>query len=97
MKRTSTAAEKRHLAAVAAMGCICCSHCHGIEDSPSVVHHVRVTHGWGRSGHTMAIPLCEYHHTGKEGVHNMGRAQFEHMHDYSEIDLLAIVQDRLAA
>ena len=95
MKRSGTTAEKRHLAKVAAMGCICCSHCHGINDTPAQVHHVRFSHGWGRSGHTMAIPLGEYHHTGKEGVHNMGRAQFEDKHGYSEVDLLAIVQDRL--
>ena len=95
MKRASTAAERRHLAAVAAMGCICCKHCHGISDTPAQVHHVRLNHGWGRSGHLMTIPLCPEHHEGKTGVHSMGRDEFEHMHGYSEIDLLAIVQTEL--
>ena len=97
MKRTATADEKRHLAAVAGMGCIVCSHCHGVNDSPAVVHHVRFNHGWGRSGHTMTIPVCPEHHDGKTGIHSMGRAEFEILHGYSEIDLLAIVQDRIAA
>jgi hypothetical protein len=95
VKRTSTASEKRYLGRVAAMGCIVCRHCHGMPDTPAQVHHVRLNHGWGRSGHTMTIPLCLEHHTGKTGVHSMGREEFERMHGYSEIDLLAIVQTEL--
>lgn len=95
MKRASTAADRRHLASVAALGCICCSHCHGVADTPAQVHHVRLNHGWGRSGHLMTIPLCPFHHDGKDGVHSMGRAEFETLHGYSEIDLLAIVQQKL--
>ena len=93
MKRSSTAADRRHLAQVAALGCIVCSHCNGINETPAEVHHVRVNHGWGRSGHTMTIPLCPEHHVGKTGVHSMGRAEFERLHGYGELDLLAIVQD----
>ncbi len=95
MKRTSTAAEKRHLAAVVGLNCIVCRHCMGIHDTPAQAHHVRVNHGWGRSSHTMTIPLCPEHHTGKTGVHNMGREQFENLHGYSELELLAIVQNML--
>jgi hypothetical protein len=93
MKRTATADEKRHLAKVAAMGCIVCSQVNGIHDTPAHAHHVRLNHGWGRSGHMMTIPLCPEHHTGKTGVHSMGRDEFEHMYGYSEIRLLEIVQD----
>lgn len=83
------------MGAVAALGCIVCRHCHGIHDTPAEVHHVRLNHGWGRSGHETSIPLCPEHHTGKTGVHSMGRAEFSRMHGYSEIDLLAIVQVEL--
>lgn len=95
MKRTSTAAEKRHMQKVAEMGCIVCSHIYGFADTPAQVHHARVRHGWGRTSHLMTIPLCAEHHTGKTGVHGMGREEFEQMHGYSEIDLLEIVQKKL--
>lgn len=95
MKRTSTAAEKRHLATVAAMGCIVCQHCYGIPETPSHAHHVRVQHGWGRTSHLMTIPLCPEHHVGKTGVHSHGREEFAQLHGYSELELLAIVQEKL--
>jgi hypothetical protein len=43
----------------------------------------------------MTIPLCVEHHTGKTGVHSMGRDEFEAMHSYSELRLLEIVQNKL--
>lgn len=95
MKRSSTAAEKRHMQKVAEMGCIVCSHVYGYNDTPAQVHHVRVNHGWGRSSHFMTIPLCAEHHTGKTGVHSMGRDEFEAMHGFSELRLLEIVQNKL--
>lgn len=95
MKRTSTAAEKRHMQRVAELGCIVCSHVYGHKDTPAEVHHARIRHGWGRSSHMMTIPLCTEHHTGKTGVHSMGRDEFEEMHGYSEFQLLEIVQEKL--
>ncbi|MBR7747435.1 Ref family recombination enhancement nuclease [Undibacterium baiyunense] len=95
MKRSSTVAEKRHMQRVAEMGCIVCSHIYDHKDTPAQVHHVRVNHGWGRSSHFMTIPLCVEHHTGKTGVHSMGRDEFESLHGYSELRLLEIVQDKL--
>ena len=95
MKRTSTAAEKRHMQKVAEMGCIVCSHIYGHQDTPAQVHHVRVNHGWGRTSHELTIPLCLEHHTGRTGVHSMGRNEFEKMHGYSEIALLDIVLRKL--
>ena len=95
MKRAATAAERRHMATVVAMGCVVCSHCLGINDTPAVVHHVRVDHGWGRSSHTETIPLCPEHHVGATGVHSMGRAEFTAMWGYSEIDLLEMTLSRL--
>ena len=95
MKRTSTAAEKRHLASVAALGCILCSHAYGNYEVPAEVHHVRVRYGWGRASHLMTIPLCPEHHTGKTGVHSHGREEWKAMHGFSEIELLAVVQAKL--
>ena len=94
MKRSSTAAEKRHMAAVASMGCICCELI-GYAGTPAQVHHVRTKHGWGRSSHFDTIPLCERHHTGQTGVHTLGRDEFAAHHGYSEIEMLAIVRERI--
>lgn len=95
MKRTSTKAERDHMKKVSELSCIVCSHIYGHEDTSSQVHHVRVNHGWGRSSHLMTIPLCIEHHTGKTGVHSMGREEFEQLHGYSELRLLEIVQEKL--
>lgn len=91
----STAAEKAHMAAVAALGCILCHHL-GFGLSPAEVHHVRVNHGWGRSGHFNTIPLCPAHHRGQPfGVHDMGREEFTARYGISELDLLGVVRIRL--
>ena len=97
MKRCSTAADRRHLANVAALGCVVCRYCYGHADTPAEVHHVRVLHGWGRSSHTATIPLCYEHHRGNTGVHSMGRQPFTDLHGKSEIDLLNIVNIQLKA
>ena len=95
MKRKATAAQKRHLERVAALGCAVCKWCMGIDGTPAQVHHVRLHHGWGRSGHEATIPLCPEHHTGNTGVHSMGREEFKDMYGKSEIELLAIVHQEL--
>lgn len=96
MKRTATAAEKRHMAYVAAMGCVLCELALDLPGSPAQVHHCRVNHGWGRSSHFAVIPLCEPHHTGSGyGIHSMGRDEFKAKYGYSEIELLEIVNQRL--
>jgi hypothetical protein len=88
MKRSATAADKRHLAAVAAMPCILCQHI-GFDGTPAEVHHVRTRHGWGRSSHLNTIPLCPEHHRGNSGVHSMGRSEFAEAYGVSEMELLA--------
>jgi hypothetical protein len=95
MKRTMTAAERRHLARVAAMGCIACEQ-HGYENTPAEVHHVHVGHGWGRTSHYATIPLCPYHHRhGPLAVHFLSRAGFTRAHGMSELRMLALVHVRL--
>lgn len=94
MKRKSTAEERRHMAKVAAMGCIVCEVCYGYPGTPAQVHHVKERHGWGRSSHKATIPLCMEHHTGSTGIHTLGREGFEQRHGHSEIRLLEMVLDR---
>jgi hypothetical protein len=91
----ATADEKRHMAAVAALGCILCQHLE-FGPTPAEVHHVRERHGWGRSGHFATIPLCPVHHRGQPfGVHDMGREEFTARYGISEMDLLGVVRIRL--
>lgn len=97
MKRTITAAERRYLARVAAMGCIVCSECLGYEGTPAVVHHVHTEFGWGRTSHYDTIPLCPTHHVApNQSVHGMGREEFAECFGLSEKELLEIVKARLA-
>jgi len=65
----TTAAEKRHMAAVARIGCIACKTLQIF--TPNVeIHHVRTGRGMGqRSDHFHVLPLCHAHHrTGGHGV-----------------------------
>lgn len=96
MKRKATAEEKRHMAYVSSLGCICCELALGIQGSPAEVHHVRLRHGWGRTSHLAVIPLCKPHHEGYGfGVHDMGRDEFKAKYGYSEIEMLEIINERL--
>lgn len=95
MKRTATTSEKCHMARIAGMGCIVCELCLDAPGTLAQVHHVRVNHGWGRSGHMNTIPLCMEHHTGNTGIHLLGRELFASLYGYSEQELLAIVNERI--
>lgn len=82
------------MAKVAEMPCIVCETM-GFYTHPVQVHHVRLNHGWGRSGHTATIPLCWEHHVGATGVHSMGREQFKEKYGKTEIEFMEDVQTRL--
>lgn len=79
-----TAAEKRHLSRVAAIGCIICG-------GPAEIHHPRFAAGMSqRASNWLAIPLCpEHHRQGEFGhaVHN-GQETFERNYG-REVELLA--------
>lgn len=66
---SKTIAEKAHMNAVAQMCCLICG------AWPVHVHHAETGMG-GRKNHMKILPLCEKHHTGKEGIHGMGRKAF---------------------
>jgi hypothetical protein len=88
--KSKTADEKRHMQAVAELGCIACRKA-GIYGSPAELHHIRETAGIGqRASHYEVIPLCYHHHRGTSklapSVH-MSRKAFVEAYG-SEKDLL---------
>lgn len=64
-----TAAEKRHLDAVASLPCLVCGR------QPVEIHHVR-RYGETRK-HKKVVPLCPEHHRGTEGLHALGKKEWE--------------------
>ncbi len=83
--KTKTAAEKRHLGKVAALGCII-DDCH----NPANVHHIRTQR---IKNHFLTIPLCREHHQGAFSIHNCQR-NFEKTFG-SELHLLAQTIEKL--
>jgi hypothetical protein len=80
--------EKKHLSAVAGLGCIICRRM-GHQDSPAEVHHIRAGTGKGqRSSHFDTLPLCPPHHRGNEGVHGLGTKGFVKRYGVTEHELL---------
>ena len=97
MSRAATAAEKRHMGRVAALGCILCDHL-GLGATPAQVHHIREGQGMSqRASNYLTVGLCPEHHTGKSGLHGLGTNAFERTYGLSELDLLAMVVERLGA
>jgi hypothetical protein len=83
---------------VAELGCIVCSECGYGEGTPAQLHHPRIEVGGAqRESDWLVLPLCPEHHTGKTGVHGMGRANFYLHYGVTEVDLLAAVTARLNA
>lgn len=59
-KPGKTAAEKRYMAAVAQLSCICCGRI------PVEVHHpICGRYSQARAPHWHALPVCDRHHQGK--------------------------------
>ena len=75
----ATKAERDHMGAVAALGCVVCRNL-GFGASPAEVHHIRAGQGRGqRSGHKKSIGLCPPHHRGTDhprtpSIHKAKRA-----------------------
>ncbi len=95
MKRAPTAAERKHMGRVAALGCILCDHL-GLGATPAQVHHVREGQGMSqRASNFLTVPLCPEHHQGSTGLHGLGTNAFERTYGLSELDLLALTLERL--
>lgn len=84
-----SAASKRHMSAVADLGCMLCRRL-GYFGTPAELHHLRTGTGAGRrSPDSDVIPLCPIHHRlGNESFHAMGRKAFERHYGLTELDLL---------
>ncbi|QFY42979.1 hypothetical protein F6R98_10425 [Candidatus Methylospira mobilis] len=83
----STAAEKRYMAQVAALGCAICRRL-GLGVTPAQVHHPRADAGMGqRASDFDTIPLCPYHHTGDGGFHALGPVRFAAEYGVTEREL----------
>ena len=86
-KKPATRAEKAHLNAVAALGCIVCRD-NGYYDTPAEIHHV--LGGGVRASAYECIPLCHIHHRNGgwgDAVHN-GTRTWEARHG-TQRELLA--------
>jgi hypothetical protein len=87
----TTLKEKKHMNAVAELGCAVCRRM-GYEGTPAELHHKRSGTGAGRrSSHMDVIPLCPEHHRGKTGLHGLGTKGFPKHWGFDEDDLLADV------
>jgi hypothetical protein len=94
MKRAATAKERRHMARVAAVGCVLCRHL-GLGNTPACVHHIRAGQGMSeRASHFLTVALCPEHHQGDTGVHKLGR-DFERRYKLDELDLLAMTLEAM--
>lgn len=89
-------AASRYLDRVAALGCLVCDVAGFGEGTPAVIHHPRIEVGGAqRESDYLAIPLCPEHHVGKTGVHTLSRAAFAMRYGVTELDLIALVTERL--
>lgn len=87
----TTLKEKKHMSAVAELGCAVCRRM-GYPGTPAEIHHKRAGTGAGRrSSHMEVIPLCPEHHRGKTGLHGLGTKGFPKHWGFDEDDLLADV------
>jgi hypothetical protein len=84
----TTIAERKHMSAVAELGCAVCRRM-GYPGTPAEIHHKRAGMGLGRrASHFEVIPLCPEHHRGSTGLHGLGTKGFEKHYGYDEADLL---------
>ena len=96
------AAERKHLDAVASLGCIVCLN-EGMGFAPAEIHHLKRNPETGaklgmgqRASHFHTIPLCPTHHrAGGFGVaYHAGPRQFEKLYG-TETELWGQVRERL--
>lgn len=96
VRQTKTAEDKRHMDAVAQLGCVVCWRVHGLFQPLVELHHPRRGAGMGqRAAHVNVLPLCVEHHRGNTGVHGLGTKGFAKHYGFDEADLLVDVTERL--
>lgn len=91
-----TAEDKRHMDAVAQIGCVVCRRVLKIFTPLVELHHPRRGTGMGqRAAHQDVLPLCFEHHRGNSGIHGLGSKGFEKRYGFTEADLLGDVRTLL--
>ena len=91
-----SAAAKRHMDRVAALGCLLCRKL-GDSGSAAELHHIREGQGMSqRAQDVLVLPLCPEHHRGASGVHGLGKRMFYTRYRVDELDLLAETLELLA-
>jgi hypothetical protein len=91
----TTLKEKKHMSAVAELGCAVCRRM-GYPGTPAELHHKREGVGAARrASHYEVIPLCPEHHRGNTGVHGLGTKGFAKHWGFTEADLLEDVLKNL--
>ena len=90
-----SARGKRHMARVAAVPCVLCSHL-GLGESPAQVHHLKLGTGASdRASDMLTVALCPAHHNGPDGVHMLKERGLRLRYNLSEIDLLTMTLEAL--
>lgn len=88
LKQPKRLKNANHLQKVRELGCIICK-------SPASAHHIRNGQGMGQKASDYeTIPLCHYHHQGKEGIHVCGTKVWQ-MRFGTELELLEKTRDLL--
>lgn len=74
---------------VARVGCVLCARM-GYDGTPSLVHHIKFGQGASdRASDLLTVALCEPHHVGPDGVHQLKEHGLRLRYNCSELDLLA--------
>lgn len=95
--QNKTEDDRRHMSAVAELGCIVCRRVMGVFTPLVELHHPRKGTGMGqRAAHQDVIGLCYEHHRGNTGIHGLGAKGFEKRYGFAEADLLEDVRRLLA-
>ena len=91
-----SAKSKRWMGKVAKVPCVLCTHL-GLGETPSLVHHMKLGTGASdRASDYLTIALCQFHHVGEGGVHQLKEKGLRLRYNLSEIDLLAMTIEALA-
>jgi hypothetical protein len=80
---------KRHMNAVADLGCILCRHLNYGKTSAELHHPREAAGGAQKASDWLVIPLCPEHHRGNSGLHGLGTKGFYTRYKMGEWDLLA--------
>jgi hypothetical protein len=87
---------KRHMGRVAKVPCVLCARM-GLGETPALVHHIKYGQGASdRASDFLTVAVCEFHHVGEGGIHQLKEHGLYLRYKCSELDLLADTLEALA-